>query len=575
MKKFLKAWKKYLLYAGFFSLFINLFQLTFSIYMLLIYDKVLTSYSMPTLMVITVVAIGALVTMALLEFIRSRILVRMSVAMDNQMSEDVLSGMIRKSAFGGEQSAATLKDVSIMRNYLSGNAIFAFFDVPWTPIFIGLIFLLHPLLGWVSLGGALVIFLTGILQDRLASKPLAQANIYSNVSQDLVSLGMRNAEAVRSMGMLGGLTRRWHSFNDKVIELQTNASKSAGVLHAFTSAFRTFMQVAIYGVGAWLTLKGECSAGVMISASIIMGRGLAPIQQGMAAYKQTADAIESYKRLNAHFKNAKEKVSMELPAPTGDLSCEGISLVAPGGRYILQGVQFALKAGESMGLIGPSAAGKTTLCRMLIGLWPPSMGKVRLDGADVFAWDQEKLGKYIGYLPQDVELFSGTVADNIGRFEDYESEDIVEAAQKAGAHEMILRLPDGYDTKIGVGGASLSGGQRQRLGLARALYGSPKLVILDEPSSNLDEEGERILLQTLQRLKEDKATVIVVSHKMSTIATMDKLLVLHSGRVAQFGERQQVLQALQDAQQKAQQQMPKPKPAFPRPAGGVVKMKGN
>lgn len=229
-----------------------------------------------------------------------------------------------------------------------------------------------------------------------------------------------------------------------------------------------------------------------------------------------------------------------------------------------------------MGLIGPSAAGKTTLCRLLIGLWPPSMGKVRLDGADVFAWDQEKLGKYIGYLPQDVELFSGTVADNIGRFQDYESEDIVAAAQKAGAHEVILRLPNGYDTRIGVGGASLSGGQRQRLGLARALYGNPKLVILDEPSSNLDEEGEMHLLAALQRLKEDKATVIVVSHKMSTISTMDKLLVLHSGRVAQFGERKHVLQALQGAQQQAQQQTQKPKPAFfPRPAGGVVKMKGN
>lgn len=569
MKKFLRAWKKYLMYAGFFSLFINLFQLTFPIYMLLIYDKVLTSYSLPTLSVITTIAVVALLTMAVLDVIRSRILVRMSVAMDNQMSEDVLSGMIRRAAFVGEENKATLKDVSILRQYMSGSAVFAFFDVPWTPIFIGLIFILHPLLGFVSLAGAILVFISGILQERLSRKPLETANQISSASQDLVSMSMRNAEAVRSMGMLGSLTGRWHSLNDAVIGLQTRASEYAGVLQSFTKALRMFMQVAIYGVGAWLALTGESTPGVMIAASIIMGRGLAPIEQGMAAYKQTSDAVQAYKRLNEHFNKPAESKNMDLPAPKGRLSCEGVSLAAPGNVYLLQGVQFHLEPGEAMGLIGPSAAGKTTLCRLLIGLWPPTLGTVRLDGANVFSWDQEKLGKYIGYLPQDVELFSGTVAENIGRFENYSSEDVVAAAQKAGAHEMILRLPNGYDTKIGVGGASLSGGQRQRLGLARALYGNPKLIILDEPSSNLDEEGERTLLEALQRLKEEKATVIVVSHKMTTLVSMDKLLVLNGGRVAQFGERQQVLQALSQASQ----QQPT-KQAFPRPVGGVLKAKG-
>lgn len=570
MKKFLKAWKKYLIYAGVFSLFINLFQLIFPIYMLLIYDKVLTSYSLPTLLVITVVALGALLTMALLDIVRSRILVHMSVAMDNEMSEGVLSGMIQKAAFAGKESPASLKDVMTLRQYLSGSAIFAFFDVPWTPIFIGLIFILHPLLGWVSLGGAILVMVAGIIQDRVTSKGLATANIIARESQNLVALGMRNAEAVHSMGMLSGLTKRWHELNDFVIELQTNASRYAGLVQAFTKALRTFLQIAIYGVGAWLALTGQCTPGVMIAASIVMGRGLAPIEQGMAAYKQSGEAFQAYKRLSEHFDEPGNAKGMDLPAPTGELSCEGASIAISAGTFLLRGIQFKLAPGESMGLIGPSAAGKTTLCRLLIGLRPPTVGTVRLDGADVFAWDQEKLGKHLGYLPQDVELFSGTVADNIGRFEDYKADDIIAAAQKAGAHELILRLPDGYDTKIGVGGASLSGGQRQRLGLARALYGNPKLVILDEPSSNLDEEGEMRLLEALKRLKKEKVTVIVVSHKMSTLASMDKLLVLKNGTVAAFGGRQEILEALSQAAPVAPQ-----KKGFTTPAGGVVKAAGN
>ncbi len=565
MKKFLGVWKKHLLYAGFFSMFINMFQLTFSIYMLLIYDKVLTSYSMSTLAVITVIAVACLIVMSMLELVRSRLLVRMSVSMDRTMSTNVLSGMIRKAAFGGEQSKANLRDVMTLRQYLAGTAIFAFFDAPWMPLFILLIFALHPLLGMVAVCGGIVVFISGVLQDKLSRKPLDEANRIATQSQDLVSLGIRNAEAVRSMGMIGVLTERWHRLNNDVIRLQTKASRNAGALQAFTSGLRMFMQVAIYGVGAWLTLKGKSTPGVMIAASIIMGRALAPIQQGMAAYKQSSEAFGAYRRLKEHFQEPLEKESMELPDPEGELLCESVSLGFPGKGYLLQGVQFSLAAGESMGLIGPSAAGKTTLCRLLIGLWPPSVGKVRLDGADIFAWNQERLGKFIGYLPQDVELFSGTVAENIGRFDTQHPDKIVEAAKKAGAHELILHMPDGYDTKIGVGGAALSGGQRQRIGLARALYGNPKFIILDEPSSNLDDAGEKALLAALARLKEEKTTVIVVSHKMSTLSSMDKLLVLQNGRVVHFGERQQVLQAL----------MPQKAQAFPKPAGAIVQTKGN
>jgi PrtD family type I secretion system ABC transporter len=543
MKRFLTRWKKYLFYAGFFSLFINLFQLTFPIYMLLIYDKVLSSYSLPTLMVITVIAVAAIVTMGLLDIARSRLLVRMSVLMDKQMSEEVLAGMISKAAFKGEQNKATLRDVMTLRNYLSGSAVFAFFDLPWTPIFIGIIFILHPLLGWVAVAGAIIISVSSVLQNKITRKPLAQASNIASASQELITLGMRNAEAVRGMGMLGALTNRWHHMNDAVIRLQTQASNSAGMLQAFSKGLRTLMQVAIYGVGAWLTLSGKGTPGVMIAASIVMGRGLAPIEQGMGAFKQTAEAVEAYKRLKNHFSTPPSIEPMDLPTPEGAISCEGVTL-ATGNRYLLQGVQFQLAPGESMGLIGPSAAGKSTLCRLLIGLWPPTAGTVRLDGANVFSWDQEKLGKHIGYLPQDVELFSGTVAENIARLDDIDSEEVVKAAKKAGAHDLILRLPKGYDTQIGQGGATLSGGQRQRVGLARALYRNPKVVILDEPSSNLDDEGEKALLQAFVHLKKSNTTVIVVSHKMSTLTSMDKLLLLRNGRVACFGARQQVLEAL-------------------------------
>ena len=564
------------MYAGFFSFFVNLFQLTFSIYMLLIYDKVLTSYSMPTLVVITLIALVAVATMFLLDIVRSRILVRMSIAMDHQMSEPVLQGMIRKSAFAGEgESEATLKDVSLLRNFLSGSSIFAFFDLPWTPIFIGMIFILHPLLGLVAIAGGILTTIAGILQDKATQKPLLLANNIATVSQDLISMGMRNAEAVRSMGMLDALTARWHKLNDVVIQLQSSASDKAGVIQSFTKALGTLMQIAVYAAGAWLAVSGKCTPGVMIAASIIMGRALAPINLGMAAYKQIADTLQAYRRLDQHFKTAADRETMELPPPTGALSCEGVTLVHGGKQPVLFGISFKLNPGESMGLIGPSAAGKTTLCRLLIGLWPPTSGSVRLDGADVFAWDQEKLGKHLGYLPQDIELFSGTVADNIGRFGEYSAEAVVAAAQKAGAHEMILRLPDGYDTKIGMGGARLSGGQRQRIGLARALYGNPRFVILDEPTSNLDEEGVHAFVNTLAQLKEEQVTVVVVSHQMNALANVDKLLLLAGGKVVQFGDRTPILQALTQAA--APQPVPQqaPKPAFPRPVGGVLKAQGN
>lgn len=554
MKEFVKAWKRYLRSAFFFSIFVNLFQLTFPIYMLMIYDKVLASYSTPTLIVITIIAVCTVITMGLLDFVRSRIIMRMSVLMDRQMSEPVLKNMIKKAVMQGKDPSVSLKDVMTLRNYLSGNAIFAFFDLPWTPIFIALIFTLHPLLGCVALAGGIINFISGFLQDKVARKPLDEASMYANQAQEFVSIGTRNAESVRSMGMVGSLTNRWNAINDKVIDLQIQASASSATLQSFTKCLQVFMQISVYGVGAWLALTGRASAGVMIAASIIMGRALAPIQQGMSAYKQTAGALRAFKNAKAFFDGPQEKPKMELPAPQGALSCENIHLTAPGNRQLLAGVNFKLAPGESLGLIGPSGAGKSTLCRMLTGLWMPTSGAVRLDEVNLKDWDKEKLGPHIGYLPQDIELFSGTIAENIARLQQVDSEAVIKAAKLAGIHEMVLHMPKGYDTPIGRGGVILSGGQRQRVGLARALYGNPKLIILDEPSSNLDEVGEQSLQKALDHLRMQKATVIVVSHKMSTLASMDKLLLIQDGKMMVFGKRRDVLAHFAKQQAAAQQQ---------------------
>jgi PrtD family type I secretion system ABC transporter len=343
--------------------------------------------------------------------------------------------------------------------------------------------------------------------------------------------------------------------------LQTRANRHAGMLQAITKSLRMSMQVLIFGVGAYLVLQNQATAGIIIASSIIMGRALAPVEQAIGTWRQTVDARGSYKRLDTLLQTATEEESMELPTPRGKLDVEGAGL-AISGTQILRGITFSLQPGEQMGLIGPSGAGKTSLCRVLLGVWPSTGGKVRLDGADVYSWDQEQLGRYIGYLPQDVELFPGTVSENIARLGHIDSDQVVEAAQKAGVHDLILRLPQGYDTEIGEGGAALSGGQRQRIGLARALYGNPVFVVMDEPNSNLDDAGERALMQTLQMLRQNQTTVVMVTHKPALLSGTDKVLMLKDGQVSMFGPRQEVLQRLMGQQtgQTGQQSGPQGKP---------------
>ena len=557
MQDFLRVCRRFFGYAFFFSLFVNILQLTFSIYMLQVYDKVLTSFSLSTLAVITVAAVICLVVMALLEWIRSRLLVRAGIEFDHMLGETVLRENLLSAASPSSgarrENQGSLRDVQILRNFLGGNAVFAFFDVPWMPIYFILIFILHPMLGMVAVAGGILVFILGFATERLTRRRLENATRLNAHASAFTGAAARNASIVRSMGMVGNISARWRRLNDVVIRLQTRASRSAGLIHAVSKALRVGLQVAIYAVGAYLTVTHASTAGVMIAASIVMGRALAPIDQAMATYRQSLEAREAYRRLDALLSRPAEPPPMELQDPVGELTVEGLYFAA-GDRQIIKNISFRMPAGQSLAIIGPSAAGKSTLCKLLLNIWPPLAGKVRIDRADISSWDSERLGPHIGYLPQDVELFSGSVAENIARLGDVDSQKVIRAARLAGVHHMILALPRGYDTQIGEYGAALSGGQRQRIGLARALYGDPKIIVLDEPNSNLDEEGEATLLQAIVNLRELRSTVVLVTHKPNILSLVDNIMVMQDGQIALCGARQEVLGRLAEMQRKQREQ---------------------
>jgi PrtD family type I secretion system ABC transporter len=441
----------------------------------------------------------------------------------------------------------------MIRNYFAGNAMFALFDLPWVPIYILVIYLMHPLLGWLAIGGAVVLLVLGLFQELLTGKRFATARTIETSSGGLVAAGLRNAEVLTGMNMVRGFVDHWKNKQDRAVYLQTDAYRFAGMFSSVSNSFRTSMQVFVYGLGAYLVVQEESTVGIMIAASIIMRQALNPVNQVMSTWKQTVEARGAAKRLNRLFDRAVTPTSMELPRPEGKLDVEAVGL-SLANRPVLQNITFGLAPGELMGLIGPSGAGKSSLCRVLLGIWPGSSGKVRLDGADIFTWDGQSLGEHIGYLPQGVELFAGTVSENIARMGSIDPDKVVHAATLAGVHEMILRLPQGYDTQIGEAGSNLSGGQRQRIGLARVFYGDPRLVILDEPNSNLDEPGEKALLSALRELKKQNVTTIMVTHKPSLLSFVDKVLLLKDGQMVMFGPRDGVFQKLAGSKQKSQNQ---------------------
>lgn len=559
MQEFLRSCRYYFGYAFFFSMFVNILQLTFSIYMLQVYDKVLTSYNLSTLAVITLAAVICLVVLALLEWIRSRLLIRAGIAFDAALGDKVLDLNLRHAAAstaGSPQQQGTLRDVQNLRNFLGGQAVFAFCDFPWMPIYILLMYILHPALVVVAVGGGIVVFALGVMTERLTRIRLENATKLNGLSAEFTGAAMRNASIVQSMGMVGSITARWRRINDDILFLQTQASRSAGLLRSVSRSIRVGLQVIIYAVGAYLTIMHESTAGVMIAASIIMGRMLAPVDQAMATYKQSLEARHSYNKLKALLDTPPQMPKMELPPPRGELSTENLYF-AVNGRPLIKGVSFRLPAGQSVAVIGPSAAGKSTLCKLLLNIWTPTAGKVRIDGADIRTWDTEKLGPHVGFLPQDVELFAGSIAENIARMGNVESRQVIAAAQMAGVHDMILGLPKGYDTQIGQYGGALSGGQRQRIGLARALYGMPKIVVLDEPNSNLDEDGERHLAQAVLNLRQAGCTVVLVTHKPSILSIVDNIIYMQDGQIALSGPRQLVLDKLAEMRRQQQEQAEK------------------
>jgi PrtD family type I secretion system ABC transporter len=532
MRELTARLRPFFAYAALFSLAINFLLLVPPLYMLQVFDRVISSRSEETLIALTAVAVAAIGLMAFLDAIRARLLATAGIALDRRLGPCVLDGLLNR--LSGAEFVNGLRDVNTLRGFLTGNGVLALMDAPWLPFFLLVIFLFHPLLGAIALGGALVMWLLAFLNERFARGPLERIQAEGRRAGRFVDMSSRNAEVIAALGMLPAVTRRWARLNDAVLAEQRRASAIGGRFAGLTKFARQFIQAAMLAAGAWLVLDAHVTAGVMIAATILLGRALAPVEMLVAGWKSLVEARGAWRRLSellaAHPPAAP---GTELPVPQGRLDVEQVS------GKVVRRVSFSLRPGEALGVIGPSASGKSTLARLIVGVWRPEAGAVRLDGADVAAWPREHLGPHIGYLPQDVELFTGTVAENIARLGEPDSAEVIRAAQRACVHEMILRLPKGYDTEVGEG---LSPGQRQRIALARALYGNPRLVVLDEPNANLDSDGDQALVRTLARLKDEGVTVVVIAHRPSLLGGMDRMLVLREGLVESFGPRAEIMQ---------------------------------
>ena len=555
LQKALGLCRKSFATAGFFSLFINFLMLVPAIYMLQLYDRVLTSGSQSTLLMLTLIMLLLLITMGTLEWVRGQILIRVGVRLELLLNKRLFGLTFKQALFtNGRTGSQPLDDLTELRTFLTTNGLFAFFDAPWLPIYIAVMFMFHEWFGWMAVGTAIILGILAVVTEKLTNKDIANATSLAGAGKGLVNKNLRNAEVVESMGMLEGIQEGWQKGTNKVLQLQAKASSNYGMVSSISKTIRVVAQSLVLGMGAYLAVMQEISPGLMIAGSILLGRALAPIDLMIGSWKGFVSARGVYSRLNKLLLEIpKEEEKMSLPAPDGQITVDNIMVAAPGQRKpILMGVNFSLEAGESLGIIGPSGSGKSVLARALLGIWPAISGKVRLDGVDIFSWDRRELGPHIGYLPQDIELFQGTVAENISRFSVLSSEKVVAAAKLADVHEMILKLPQGYDTVIDAVGGVLSGGERQRVGLARAVYGDPKLVLLDEPNSNLDELGEMALQNALDALKEKKTTVIVITHRRGILSELDKILLMRDGRMISFAPRDEALK-------QSQQQVSRPK----------------
>jgi PrtD family type I secretion system ABC transporter len=537
-----------LLAAGGLSIFINLLVFVSPLYTMQIYDRVLTSRNAMTLLLLSLIALALFVSYAALEHFRSRVLVQTGIRFDQLLAGEAFETALAQSlSTSSSHHVQLLRDVDTLREVLSGGVITSLMDVPWTPIFLAMCFLLHPLIGLVALIGALVILTLAFLNERATKAPLIAASLKNLHALDRLTSSLRNAEAIRALGMGPAVRTAWAGMHGQALEQSARAGERGGTLLAISKFLRMAIQVAIMGVGAYLAIQQEISGGVLFAASLIMGRALAPVEAAVSQWKALVAARTSLSRLDHALRTrTTEGRPTQLPPLAGEISVEALTVIVPGSQLpAVADVSFGLAPGEVVAVVGQSGSGKSSLARALVGAWSAARGCVRIDGNDIRHFDPNYLGQSLGYLPQDVELFAGTVRDNIARFRhDASDEAVVEAAQLASAHAMIQRLPKGYDTLIGDNGAGLSGGQRQRIGLARALFGKPVLVVLDEPNANLDGDGDRALADAIQKLRKQHVTIVIINHRPNLLSLVDKIIFMHDGRIGRVGTRDELLPVL-------------------------------
>ncbi|HEX2840981.1 type I secretion system permease/ATPase [Hyphomicrobium sp.] len=539
----LSGYKRFLVWAAGFSVFVNALTLSIPLYTIQVFDRVLPSGSGATLIVLTVAVLGAIAAASALEEIRARLLVALGVQFDAQLSTQLFERLVERDGdVPGATKGAVVRDLDTVRHAVTGSAIITLFDLPWTPLFLCACFYLHPVLGMIALFGALLVMGLAALNQILVGRKIGESSRLTEQSYRMTEGVLGNAETVRAMGMLPELSRRWADVRVRGIGLQAEASARNSGISSVIKFVRYALQVLIMGAGAWLAVEREISPGSLFAASLICTRALMPVDQLVGVWRQILAAWDALGRVEAVLATPARPRTMELPVPEGRLSAEGVSYTVPGGRAaVLSDISFAVQPGESLGIVGPSAAGKSTLARLLVGAIKPDSGSIRLDGAEVWSWGRSQFGEFTGYVSQNIELFEGTIAENIARFRQADPQAIVAAARLAGVHDMILGFPQGYDTRLLASGAPLSGGQRQRLALARAVFGDPKLVVLDEPNSNLDGDGEAALQNLLAMLKARRTTVVMIAHRPSMLVSLDKVLVLTNGTVADFGPVERVM----------------------------------
>jgi len=539
-----------LLYAVLLSACINLLQLTVPLYMLQVHDRVLNSRSMDTLTMLTILAVGAMLVFGVLEYIRALSFQAMGSALVRRLNLAVLTAAVQASVNQGLPKATqTLRDLTELRGFLTSPAINAPLDAAWSPIFLGVLFMLHPMLGVIGLVAVIILVACGLLTDLLTRNLIQEANQANVEAVAKIGSSLRHAEAIEAMGMLPALARRWRGMQIEALEVLDLGGTRARAMMAIARTARFIVQIGSLGAGTLLAMQGEITAGAMIATSIIIGRLLMPFDRIVENWRQWVGAIASWKRVQSLLsENLAVRQTMPTPRPNGDLVVDKLIYAAPGVDVpIIKGISFSISPGEVLGIVGPSAAGKSTLARLLIGIVKPTSGGVFLDGNNVYLWERGSFGEIAGYLPQSVSLLDGTIKDNIARMGDSDPQRVLEAARLADVHEMIGRMPLGYDTPVGDGRLTLSGGQRQRIGLARCLYNRPRIIVLDEPNSNLDAVGERALMRAIEHARDDGSIVIMIAHRPSIMQVADKLLVLENGRIAQFGPRTDVVSTLTPA----------------------------